>query len=234
MQNQKGMPLIGITSDIQTFNDKQAYFVYKAYTDAIERFNGIPVLLTYTNYVNELVNKIDGLVITGGDFDIPPAMYGEEAIVPVKTLPQRTAFEPAVYIEALKKGIPVLGVCGGMQLINVVAGGTLYQDIKLQLKTNIDHSSGTHNVIIEKKDTILQGIIKKHNLITNTSHHQSVKEPGEGVVASARAEDGVIEAIELKDFPYVLGVQWHPERMENDMLSIYQWLVVQAQTKKGV
>ncbi len=230
MIKEKGIPLIGVTSDITGINNKQAYFAYKAYTDAIEKSNGIPVLLTYTNYVKILACRLAGLVITGGDFDIPPAMYGEQPIMSLKKMHERTAFESAIYIEALKKGIPVLGVCGGMQLINVIAGGSLYQDIKIQVPKSHNHSKGEHGIVIEHH-TILHTLIKQDKTKTNTSHHQAIKEPGRGITVSAIADDGIIEAVEPKDFPNVLGVQWHPERMGEDMLSIYEWLVTAAQKR---
>ncbi len=228
MLKEKRMPLIGITSDSREINDKQAYFVYKAYADAVEKCNGIPVLITYTANAKALVDRIDGLIVTGGGFDIPPAMYGEEPIMPLKTIPERTAFESAVYIESLKKDIPVLGICGGMQLINVIAGGSLYQDIKKQVPYSRDHTKGEH-VISITHGSLFSRIIRQNRPTTNTSHHQSIKEPGKGIAVSAKADDGIIEAIELKDFKKVLGIQWHPERMGQDMLQIYQWFVTMAQ-----
>jgi putative glutamine amidotransferase len=231
MVKEKGVPLIGVTSDIKEINNKQAYFVYKAYTDAIEKSNGIPVLLTYTDYVKALANRLDGLVITGGDFDIPPAMYGEQPITSLKKMQERTTFESAMYIEALKKGIPVLGVCGGCQLINVIAGGSLYQDIKAQMQTNLDHTKGSHDVKIEP-NTTLHGIIGQDRTTVNTSHHQAVKTLGKDIIVSAIADDGIIEAIEHRDFPHVLGIQWHPERMGQDMLPIYKWLVTAASERR--
>ncbi|MCL4557030.1 MAG: gamma-glutamyl-gamma-aminobutyrate hydrolase family protein [Deltaproteobacteria bacterium] len=231
MAGRRKAPLIGITADSGEINKKRAYFAYRSYADAVERYKGIPVLVTYTASVRELADRIDGLVITGGDFDIPPALYGEEPSVQLREMPERTAFESALYIESLKKGIPVLGVCGGCQLINVIAGGSLHQDIERQLSSRndrlLDHVRGTHRIAIEPH-TMLYTILRRKRAVTNTSHHQAIKEAGRGVMVSARADDGVPEAIELKDFPDVLGVQWHPERMGAGMLSIYGWLVGRA------
>jgi len=221
------MPLIGITSDSTEINGRETYFVYTAYANAVKQCNGIPVLLVNTKAAGFTVERIDGLVIAGGDFDIPAAMYGEDAVVETKTCPERTRFESEVYTESLKRGIPVLGICGGMQLINVIAGGSLFQDIKKRVPDSLDHLHGNHEIIL-KSGTLLSGIIKQNRIITNTNHHQSVKKTGKGVIVSAKAEDGIIEAIELKDFPGILGVQWHPERMDAEMLSIYRWLITQA------
>ncbi|MGB9736070.1 MAG: gamma-glutamyl-gamma-aminobutyrate hydrolase family protein [bacterium] len=230
MSKKKTKPIVGITPDRKDINNRRAYFTYKAYVDAIEESNGIPIILTYTGNAKALIEQIDGLLITGGNFDIPPEMYGEKPILPLKTIKERTLFESNIYIEALKKGIPVLGVCGGMQLINVIAGGSLYQDIKTQIKTNIDHGNGTHQVNIKPR-SILHKILRQSRLTTNTSHHQAIKKPGKGVIVSARAVDGIIEAIELKEFPDVIGVQWHPERMQENVNLIYRWLVTSAQKK---
>lgn len=221
-------PIIGVTSDVKVINGRQAYFVYNAYMHAIEKSNGLAVILPYTHNVKTLVEHLDGILITGGGFDIPPEMYGEKPILPLKTLETRTLFESILYIEALKKHIPILGICGGMQLINVIAGGKLYQDIKIQAKTKIDHRKGTHNVNIKLGST-LHKILNQTRLVTNTSHHQAIKKLGRGVVVSAKADDDVIEAIELRDFPNVIGVQWHPERMDQNSYLIYKWLVTFAQ-----
>ncbi|MCL4477606.1 MAG: gamma-glutamyl-gamma-aminobutyrate hydrolase family protein [Deltaproteobacteria bacterium] len=221
----KKHPLIGITVDLGKINDKNAYFVYRSYADAVEQCGGIPILLVYTKAVTAMVKRIDGLVITGGGFDIPPSMYGENNIYNLKTNPERTGFESQLLMEALKRHIPVLGVCGGMQLINVISGGSLYQDIKTQIPHALNHSSGEHEINIEQ-NTLLYSIINNQNILINTSHHQSVKEPGNGVIISAKSSDGVAEAIELSYYPDVVGVQWHPERIQDN--SVYEWLVKRA------
>jgi putative glutamine amidotransferase len=227
MEALRKIPLIGITADTGDINSRPSYFIYKAYILAVERAGGIPVLLTETPQVHDLVGRLDGLVISGGNFDISPALYGEAPLMNLVTLPDRTAFEAAVYIESLIKGVPVLGICGGCQLINVIAGGSLYQDIKLQVPASRDHTQGEHLVVIEPRTT-LHSILGQDSTPANTSHHQAVREPGRDIIVSARAGDGVIEAIEHRDFPNVLGIQWHPERMDQDMQGIYRWLVAQA------
>ncbi len=231
MDRKRKAPLIGITPDSDEVHDKRAYFVYRSYADAVEKYGGIPVLLTYTSGVKELADWMDGLVITGGNFDIPPAMYGEEPLARLREMPERTAFESALYLESLKRRLPVLGICGGCQLINVVAGGSLYQDIAHQSRPRgghpVDHARGTHRIAVGPHTTLAQ-VLKRTRALTNTSHHQAVKDAGRGVVVSAHASDGVPEAIELNEFPNVLGVQWHPERMGAGMLSIYGWLVARA------
>ncbi len=227
MERERKFPLIGVTADTGEINGRPSFFIYKAYTRAIELAGGMPVLLTETAQAPDLVDRIDGLVISGGNFDIPPALYGEDPIMELLTLPERTAFEAALYIASLKKGIPVLGICGGCQLINVIAGGSLYQDLRMQAPKSRDHSQGMHEAVIEPHTT-LHTILGQDSVVTNTSHHQAVREPGRDIIVSAKADDGIIEAIEHKDFAHVLGIQWHPERMGEDMLRIYRWLVAAA------
>lgn len=231
MERERKFPLIGITADTGEINGRPSFFIYKAYTRAVELAGGMPVLFTETTRSTDLVDRIDGLVISGGNFDIPPALYGEEPIMELITVPERTAFEAAVYIASLKKGIPVLGICGGCQIINVIAGGSLYQDLAQQAPHSSNHTQGMHEVVIEH-NTLLHGILGKDSTPANSSHHQAVREPGKDIVVCARAGDGVIEAIEHRDFPNVLGIQWHPERMDEEMLRIYRWLVDTA--KKSV
>jgi putative glutamine amidotransferase len=230
MGHEKKSPFIGITADAGEINNRPSFFIYKAYTQAVEHAGGIPVLLAGTAKTRELVERIDGLVITGGNFDISPALYGEQPIMDLQIVPERTAFEAAVYLESLKRGIPVLGVCGGCQLINVIAGGSLYQDINAQMQTSLDHTKGSHGVTVES-NTMLRSILGQDRTTVNTSHHQAVKTPGKDIIVSAKADDGIIEAVEHRDFPDVLGVQWHPERMGEDMQQIYKWLVTAAQKR---
>jgi putative glutamine amidotransferase len=159
-----------------------------------------------------------GIVITGGDFDIPPERYGEVRRASCgREKAARTAFEWALCEAALAGRVPLLGVCGGMQLMNVVRGGTLFQDLGQDLGVRSHEQpcpkdAPSHPVEIVP-DSLLARLLGKQPLMVNSTHHQAVRAVGAGVLASARAPDGVVEAIELPDLPFALGVQWHPERV---------------------
>jgi putative glutamine amidotransferase len=220
-------PLIGITADVSgasaEFSNKSkdsTLFLPERYLAAIERAGAIPVVLSANrtkSAVLHLLGVLNGLVLSGGNFDIHPRYYGER---PIKALGEikaaRTEFELELTNAALKCDLPVLGICGGAQAINVALGGSLYQDIATQLSEAgaHEHSSnnrnGGHPIHVES-GTRLFGIVKRSSLKVNTSHHQAVKRLGRGLIVNALADDGVIEGIESTDHSFVMGVQWHPE-----------------------
>ena len=219
------LPIIGVTLDISNNNSSYPWYtVRQNYADAIITNGGIPVLLPIAmDYISYYVEMIDGLLITGGDFDIDPSYY--EEIIKSETVcpnPKRTEFEIAVLLEALKLNKAILGICGGMQLINVVMGGSLIQDIIEETGSAIHQQLEskhipTHNITVKKATKLYQ--ILQHDVIkVNSSHHQSVKRLGRNIVPSAHATDQIIEAIELSNYKFCLGVQWHPEYLtsQND------------------
>ena len=216
-------PLIGITPDYSNRGDifkGPAYFIRANYISAIEEAGGVPIVLPYSSdkdVLGEVVQRIDGLLITGGNFDINPAIYGERPIDKSGEFnEERTAFEMEITGIALKSDMIILGICGGEQLINVAGGGSLYQDIEGQLNGKSSHEQKTpksepyHSVTIES-GTKLHSIMECEVINVNSTHHQSVKEVGRGFVVNARSDDGVIEGIESVHHRYVMGVQWHPE-----------------------
>lgn len=168
------------------------------------------------------------MVLTGGG-DVDPQMYGEDPIPNMGSIdPKRDHFELEITRWALGIGKPVLAICRGHQVLNVAAGGTLYQDIPSQIKGSIKHRGKapvyypSHKVRVQEGSK-LHGMFEKAELGVNSFHHQAVKDLGEGLVATAWAPDGVIEAMELPGETFVLGVQWHPERMiDGEMLKIFQ------------
>ncbi len=233
-------PCIGMTLDFD--EPTRRYQLQSAYADAVLAAGGLPVPIPYgdSSVAGAYLALCQGLVITGGAFDIPPERYGEArspSCGPANV--GRTDFEWALCEAALVGGIPLLGVCGGMQLMNVVRGGTLVQD--LPADTGHSHEQPepkdrpSHGVEIVA-GTLLASLVGGEPLQVNSTHHQAVKQPGAGVLVSARANDGVVEAIELPDAPFALGVQWHPEAVEPHHprhLALYRGLVTAARDRRG-
>ena len=219
-------PLIGITADISSTSRSSnrpkdtTLFLPQRYFSAIERAGAIPVVLSANrtkSAVRRLLSLLNGLVLSGGNFDIHPRYYGERPIKELGDIKSaRTDFELEITDKALKHDLPILGICGGAQAINVALGGSLYQDIAAQLSHAgaCEHSSknpnGGHSIQVEP-GTRLFDILKRSSVKVNTSHHQAVNRLGRGLIVNAVADDGVIEGIESTEHGFVLGVQWHPE-----------------------
>ncbi|RMG14047.1 MAG: gamma-glutamyl-gamma-aminobutyrate hydrolase family protein [Deltaproteobacteria bacterium] len=217
------------------------YLLKTAYAEAVLAAGGLPWILAYGDeaVVGAYLERIDALVVTGGAFDVPPELYGETprpGLGPQKV--QRTAFERALLEGALDRGLPVLGVCGGMQLLNVVRGGTLVQDLPREWEGALAHEQDTdprrpcHEVHVDPRSRLAE-MTGATSLEVNSTHHQAVARPGEGLLVSARAPDGVVEAIEDPARPFVLGVQWHPELLDDGRQQrIYQRLVAAAEARR--
>jgi putative glutamine amidotransferase len=228
-------PRIGLTLDVDEAGTR--YLLKKAYVEAVFQAGGLPLPLPHQpDAAPELLALCDALVVTGGAFDVPPERYGEArrpACGPSK--PERTAAELALLELALALDLPVLGVCGGMQLLAVALGGTLHQDLEADLglagheqPPPKDRPSHAVEVVA---GSLLASLVGPGTLAVNSTHHQAVRQPGRGAVVSARATDGVIEAIEVPALRFALGVQWHPEavsRHERRHAAIYAGLVVAA------
>lgn len=216
-----GLPVIGITLDYETsggYSKLPWYALRENYCAAVSRFGALPLPLPHeVEKVPGYLDILDGLIITGGAFDVSPELYGDGARhEKTSTKDNRTQFEFAITQGAIERKMPVLGICGGEQLLNVVLGGTLIQHIPDTVKNALEHEQKNprhepgHTVTIARR-TLLHEIVGGDTMDVNTAHHQAIAKPAPGAVVNATASDGVIEGIELPSHPFCLGVQWHPE-----------------------
>jgi putative glutamine amidotransferase len=214
-------PRIGITLDSEPgggYSKLPWYALRENYFSVVAAAGGLPLALPQDpELASAYAELIDGLIVTGGAFDIDPALYGGgPRHVTVTLKERRTRFEWAVTEEALRRGRAVLGICGGQQLLNVVLGGTLIQHIPDVIAEALAHEQPNprtepgHEVAV-LPGTLLHRLVGSTSLPVNSAHHQAAEQVGHGIVVSARAADGVIEAIEDPRRAFCLGVQWHPE-----------------------
>jgi len=236
-------PSIGLTPDISTPTADAPVLRYELkvpYAEAVLRAGGLPLVLPCSDdpaIVEGYLERISGLVVTGGAFDIPPEAYGDAAREGLGTLkPGRTAFETELLRGALQRNLPVLGICGGMQLLHVVLGGTLFQDIRREIADAREHeqkhdrTQPQHPVDV-KDGTLLAELLGKGQVMVNSTHHQAARRTPENLSVSASAPDGVIEAIESRTHLFAVGVQWHPELLIHTVpahLGIYRGFVAKA------
>lgn len=211
-------PIIGVLTSVDNERTTSAVSLY---VEPIERSGGIPIVLPFT--LNSSTHKkyaelCDGFFFSGGA-DIDPLYYGEEASAYCGELePYRDSHEFSMLDDVLRLKKPILAICRGIQLINVGLGGTLYQDIPSELNTPISHRqkepklSHSHHINV-LADTPLSDIFGEGEILVNSFHHQAIKSLGKGLSPMAFAEDGIIEAVYLKDYPYLRGYQWHSERL---------------------
>ena len=218
-------PIIGITMDYHIDEDGFQYSKYpwyalrNHYSKIVAQHNGIPFFLSYEHeLIDNVLSIVDGILIPGGDFDIPPELYGQDILsTKVRVGQERAVYEIALMKRAIALDIPVLGICNGVQVLNVARGGTLIQDIGEMIPHAALHTQPypkhvpSHSIYIiqDTKLSKLLGGIKECEV--NSSHHQSIDTLGEDLVVSAHAIDGIVEAIELPSRTFVVGVQWHPE-----------------------
>jgi putative glutamine amidotransferase len=228
-------PRIGLTLDHD--DARRRYELNRGYVDAVASAGGLPVLLPYDPATAPAyLALLDGLVVTGGAFDVPPELYGEARRPECgPTRPERTAFEKDLLEAALAQRLPLLAVCGGMQLLDVVRGGTLYQDLRADAGIAGHEQPAPKDVpshpVEVAPGTQLAALVGAGRLAVNSTHHQAVRDAGAGVLVSARAPDGVVEAIELPDLLFAIGVQWHPEAVavhEPRHAALYRGLVEAA------
>jgi putative glutamine amidotransferase len=229
-------PRIGIPLDVEGGD----YRLPRAYADAVRDAGGLPLPLAYgdAGVAGAYLALCDGLLVAGGPFDVPPERYGEARRPSCgPSRPERTDFEWAMLEAALATALPVLGVCGGLQLLNVVRGGSLHQHLPEDLGVGHEQpppkDRPSHEVHVVA-GTLLSRLVGPGPLPVNSTHHQAVSRPGAGVLVSGRAPDGVVEAIEVPDLPFALGVQWHPESMAREhprQQAVYRGLVDAARER---
>jgi putative glutamine amidotransferase len=215
-------PLIGIGSDVQsTPGKRERAFVYTTYVDSLRRAGAIPVLIPpQPENARDLVDELDGILLAGGE-DCDPAAYGEERHPTVEPMdPRRQSNDLSLAKMARERGIPTLGICLGLQMMNVAAGGSLVQDIDSQMETDIQHDSTPenrvrHDVVVEK-GTKLASILGERELNVNSSHHQAINKVPDELKITAHATDGIVEGLEDPRHPFYVGVQWHPEDMKGE------------------
>ncbi len=209
-------PVIGLTLDAEPAGgySRWPWYALRAnYASAIAEAGGLPLALPHLPALaSETLARLDGIVITGGAFDVDPALYGEADTHPSVALKStRTDAEMALLTGALARDMPVLGICGGEQLLAVALGGTLVQHIPESVPNALSHEGHMpgHPIAIVA-GSLLARVTHARAMHVNSSHHQAVRAPGRAVV-NAHAPDGVIEGIEDPARRFCLGVQWHPE-----------------------
>ena len=214
-------PIIGLTADAEDGGGYSAlpwYALRRNYADAVAEAGGLPMILPHrTELAPAYLDRLDGLVVTGGAFDVDPALFGAEARHESVTLKSdRTDFEMAILKGALDRNMPVLGICGGQQLLAVALGGTLIQHIPDAIPNALAHEQPNPrtepgHVVSIRPDTLLGRITGQTTAAVNSAHHQAVEQVPARVTVNAWTEDGVIEGIEDPTRRFCLGVQWHPE-----------------------
>lgn len=227
-------PIIGISgSEIidegGMFPGYRRSYVNEDYVDSVVKNGGIPFIIPFTEndeVIKEQLDHVQGLILSGGH-DVDPHLYNEEPLQKLGTTwPERDHFDMLLLKLAEAKGIPVLGICRGFQIINVFHGGSLYQDLAYRQGVTLKHNQGsrpdlpTHSVDVIS-GTYLAEILAKDKILVNSFHHLLVKDLASDLVVSAKASDGVIEWLETKN-GQVIGVQWHPEMLHNNEHVSYQ------------
>jgi putative glutamine amidotransferase len=219
-------PLIGITCSRVIGGAWGIYslghfmdYTFDDYSRSIQYGGGAPLLIPVAqnrDTLRTILDKLDGLLLSGGP-DINPRFYGEQPLAGLGEIDEDLdRMELEIAGMAFQKDLPILAICRGIQVLNVSLGGTLYQDMPNQVQGSINHTqtadkgTNTHSISIEIK-TSLHRIFKRKEIWVNGKHHQAIKDLAPGLTVSAKASDGIIEAVEHHKKQFVMGVQWHPE-----------------------
>lgn len=216
-------PIIGITLSLfrSTSGKEGRPPAWVAYADVVAQSGALPLFIPThldPDQTRGLYDRIDGLILSGGG-DILPGRYGLSRTMDLdEPDPKRDAFEFATLDLAMNREVPVLGICRGLQVINVALGGSLFEDIPSERPGSLQHAGSDsrpapHHPVSLHPQTRLRAIIQEEEIEANSYHHQAIRDPAPGLTICAQSPDGIIEGVELPDFPFGLGVQWHPERM---------------------
>ncbi len=226
MTNAAHKPLVGVTLDSEQaggYSKFPWYAVRQNYMSSLKAAGALPVALPHEpDSVAAYLDRIDGLLVTGGAFDVDPSLFGaDNRHDTVLTKDRRTDFELAVTRDALDRDMPVFGICGGQQLLNVALGGTLIQHIPDAVDEALAHEQPNPrdepgHLVNLVPSTLLHRITGVDEVAVNSAHHQAVDQVANGTVVDATAPDGVIEGIEAPEFKFCIGVQWHPEFLISD------------------
>ena len=214
-------PVIGVTLDSELpggYSKYPWYALRQNYAEAVAAAGGLPVAVAHDPALAmDYLDHVQALIVTGGAFDVDPALYGDGARHATVTLKEnRTEAELALLRGALARNLPVLGICGGQQLLAVALGGTLIQHIPDSIEAALEHEQPNprheagHDVSVVP-NTLLSRIVGAGSMRVNSAHHQAVRDPGPYAVVNATAPDTVIEGVEDPRYRFCLGVQWHPE-----------------------
>lgn len=237
-------PIIGISGSVLVddggiFPGYRRSYVNEDYINAVLENNGIPFILPMNQeeeVIEQQINQIDGLILSGGH-DISPERYGEEPFQKLGiTSSERDSFDFILLEKAKDKNIPILGICRGAQLINVYHGGNLYQDLSYRKEKTFKHWQGhdsdsvTHSVVVNEQSKLYK-IVDANEIMVNSFHHQLIKDTPDNFLVAATAKDGGVEAIEAKDYSFLIGIQWHPEMLhkkEHIMNDIFKKLIEES------
>lgn len=212
---------IGVTTYYEITGEKFATLIPHDYLRAVIEVEAIPIMIPVAEdpqTIDRYIELVDGILLTGGE-DVDPGLYGEENTGlshDVSCIRDRS--EMYIISQALKKGMPLLGICRGLQILNIFLGGTLYQDIPSQVGTAVTHPNPmkerdeVHHPVNIKSNTLLAGVFGKERVMVNSRHHQGVKKLAAGLVVNAVADDGIIEGFEDAE-RNIMAVQWHPENI---------------------
>jgi putative glutamine amidotransferase len=216
-------PIIGITLDYvdnqKGYSDFPYYAIRRHYSSVLAKHGALPIFLPFESYSNgkNILDHLSGILVPGGDAHVPPGLYGENARFSSDEATDRCEFEVKLLQKAMDIDMPILGICHGMQLLNVIFGGSLHQNLEDEIGAGerhyqkISRLETKHSVSISP-NTKLSAILGNDEFMVNSTHTQAVKALGKNLEISAKcSEDGVIEAIESKIHEFVLGIEWHPE-----------------------